>query len=162
MQAGWITGYDEGYTTTTAMGKKRKTNNKDATTSSKKQAKQATPRAPSGAPAASPSSAGGMSDALLNMKFMRKSAEKASPAPAAPAVAAPAAVTAEPAERPLFGRRSFGGFNREMEKNEASFYRAHGLRYNEPADAPKAAAALDFGAYSQGRRKDKSTNARTR
>ena len=71
-------------------------------------------------------------------------------------------LAAEPAERPLFGRRSFGGFNREMEKNEASFYRAHGLRYNEPADAPKAAAALDFGAYSQGRRKDKSTNARTR
>ena len=129
------------------MGKKRKTNNKDA--SSKKSKKQATPRAPSAAPAASPSG-GGMSDTLLRMKFM----QKASPAPAAAPAAAPRVVT-EPKERKLFGRRSFGGFNREIERNEASFYRAHGLRYDVmPADAPKP-AALDFGAYSQGRRKDK-------
>ena len=129
------------------MGKKRKTNNKDA--SSKKTKKQATPRAPSAAPAASPSG-GGMSDTLLRMKFMQKS----SPAPAAAPAAAPR-VVAEPPERKLFGRRSFGGFNREMERNEASFYRAHGLRYDliPAADAPKP--ALDFGAYSQGRRKDK-------
>ena len=128
------------------MGKKRKTNNKDA--SSKKSKKQATPRAPSAAPAASPS--GGMSDTLLKMKFM----QKASPAPAAAPAAAPR-VVAEPPERKLFGRRSFGGFNREIERNEASFYRAHGLRYDvvPAADAPKP--ALDFGAYSQGRRKDK-------
>ena len=125
------------------MGKKRKTNNKDA--SSKKSKKQATPRAPRAAPAASPSG-GGMSDTLLKMKFM----QKASPAPAA----APR-VVAEPPERKLFGRRSFGGFNREIERNEASFYRAHGLRYDVPAEQQKAAAALDFGAYSQGRRKDK-------
>ena len=58
-------------------------------------------------------------------------------------------------ERKLFGRRSFGGFNREMERNEASFYRAHGLRYDMPTEQQKATAALDFGAYSQGRRKDK-------
>ena len=130
------------------MGKKRKTNNKDA--SSKKSKKQATPRAPSAAPAASPSG-GGMSDTLLKMKFM----QKASPAPAAAPAAAPR-VVAEPPERKLFGRRSFGGFNREMERNEASFYRAHGLRYDliPAAGAPKP--ALDFGAYSQGRRKDKS------
>ena len=129
------------------MGKKRKTNNKDA--SSKKSKKQATPRAPRAAPAASPSG-GGMSDTLLRMKFMQKS----SPAPAAAPAAAPR-VVAEPPERKLFGRRSFGGFNREMERNEASFYRAHGLRYDAvpAADAPKP--ALDFGAYSQGRRKDK-------
>ena len=129
------------------MGKKRKTNNKDA--SSKKSKKQATPRAPSAAPAASPSG-GGMSDTLLRMKFMQKS----SPAPAAAPAAAPR-VVAEPPERKLFGRRSFGGFNREIERNEASFYRAHGLRYDMPAEQQKAAAALDFGAYSQGRRKDK-------
>ena len=129
------------------MGKKRKTNNKDA---GKKTKKQATPRAPSAAPAASPSG-GGMSDTLLRMKFM----QKASPAPAAAPAAAPR-VVAEPPERKLFGRRSFGGFNREMERNEASFYRAHGLRYDliPAAGAPKP--ALDFGAYSQGRRKDKS------
>ena len=127
------------------MGKKRKTNNKDA---GKKSKKQATPRAPSAAPAASPS--GGMSDTLLKMKFM----QKASPAPAAAPAAAPR-VVAEPPERKLFGRRSFGGFNREIERNEASFYRAHGLRYDMPAEQQKAAAALDFGAYSQGRRKDK-------
>ena len=129
------------------MGKKRKTNNKDA--SSKKSKKQATPRAPRAAPAASPSG-GGMSDTLLRMKFM----QKASPAPAAAPAAAPR-VVAEPPERKLFGRRSFGGFNREIERNEASFYRAHGLRYDliPAADAPKP--ALDFGAYSQGRRKDK-------
>ena len=128
------------------MGKKRKTNNKDA--SSKKTKKQATPRAPSAAPVTSPS--GGMSDTLLRMKFMQKS----SPAPAAAPAAAPR-VVAEPPERKLFGRRSFGGFNREIERNEASFYRAHGLRYDliPAADAPKP--ALDFGAYSQGRRKDK-------
>ena len=129
------------------MGKKRKTNNKDA--SSKKSKKQATPRAPSAAPAASPSG-GGMSDTLLRMKFM----QKASPAPAAAPAAAPR-VVAEPPERKLFGRRSFGGFNREIERNEASFYRAHGLRYDMPAEQQKATAALDFGAYSQGRRKDK-------
>ena len=84
------------------------------------------------------------------MKFMQKS----SPAPAAAPAAAPR-VVAEPPERKLFGRRSFGGFNREMERNEASYYRAHGLRYDliPAADAPKP--ALDFGAYSQGRRKDK-------
>ena len=128
------------------MGKKRKTNNKDA---GKKSKKQATPRAPSAAPAASPSG-GGMSDTLLKMKFM----QKASPAPAAAPAAAPLVVK-EPPERKLFGRRSFGGFNREMERNEASFYRAHGLRYDMPAEQQKAAAALDFGAYSQGRRKDK-------
>ena len=129
------------------MGKKRKTNNKDA--SSKKSKKQATPRAPRAAPAASPSG-GGMSDTLLRMKFM----QKASPAPAAAPAASPR-VVAEPPERKLFGRRSFGGFNREIERNEASFYRAHGLRYDvmPAADAPKP--ALDFGAYSQGRRKDK-------
>ena len=130
------------------MGKKRKTNNKDA---GKKSKKQATPRAPSAAPAASPS--GGMSDTLLKMKFM----QKASPAPvAAPAAAAPV-VSKEPPERKLFGRRSFGGFNREIERNEASFYRAHGLRYDvvPVAEAPKA---MDFGAYSQGRRKDKGTS----
>ena len=129
------------------MGKKRKTNNKDA--SSKKSKNQATPRAPSAAPAASPAG-GGMSDTLLRMKFMQKS----SPAPAAAPAAAPR-VVAEPPERKLFGRRSFGGFNREIERNEASFYRAHGLRYDliPAADAPKP--ALDFGAYSQGRRKDK-------
>ena len=130
------------------MGKKRKTNNKAKDASSKKSKKQATPRAPSAAPAASPS--GGMSDTLLRMKFM----QKASPAPAAAPAAAPR-VVAEPPERKLFGRRSFGGFNREIERNEASFYRAHGLRYDvvPAADAPKP--ALDFGAYSQGRRKDK-------
>ena len=91
-----------------------------------------------------------MSDTLLRMKFMQKS----SPAPAAAPAAAPR-VVAEPPERKLFGRRSFGGFNREMERNEASYYRAHGLRYDliPAADAPKP--ALDFGAYSQGRRKDK-------
>ena len=129
------------------MGKKRKTNNKDA--SSKKSKKQATPRAPSAAPAASP--AGAMSDTLLKMKFM----QKASPAPAAAPAAAAPVVSKQPPERKLFGRRSFGGFNREMERNEASFYRAHGLRYDvmPAADAPKP--ALDFGAYSQGRRKDK-------
>ena len=129
------------------MGKKRKTNNKDA---GKKTKKQATPRAPRAAPAASPSG-GGMSDTLLRMKFMQKS----SPAPAAAPTAAPR-VVAEPPERKLFGRRSFGGFNREIERNEASFYRAHGLRYDliPAAGAPKP--ALDFGAYSQGRRKDKS------
>ena len=128
------------------MGKKRKTNNKDAGKNTKK---QATPRAPRAAPAASPSG-GGMSDTLLKMKFM----QKASPAPAAAPAAAPR-VVAEPPERKLFGRRSFGGFNREIERNEASFYRAHGLRYDvvPAADAPKP--ALDFGAYSQGRRKDK-------
>ena len=129
------------------MGKKRKTNNK-ADGTKKKSKKQTTPRAPSAAPAASPS--GGMSDTLLKMKFM----QKASPAPAAaPAAAAP--VVSEPPERKLFGRRSFGGFNREIERNEASFYRAHGLRYDvvPVAEAPKP--ALDFGAYSQGRRKDK-------
>ena len=131
------------------MGKKRKTNNKAKDASSKKSKKQATPRAPSAAPAASPSG-GGMSDTLLRMKFM----QKASPAPAAAPAAAPR-VVAEPPERKLFGRRSFGGFNREIERNEASFYRAHGLRYDliPAADAPKP--ALDFGAYSQGRRKDK-------
>ena len=131
------------------MGKKRKTNNK-ADGTKKKSKKQATPRAPSAAPAASP--AGGMSDTLLKMKFM----QKASPAPAAAPAAAAPVVSKEPPERKLFGRRSFGGFNREMERNEASFYRAHGLRYDAmPAadDAPKP--ALDFGAYSQGRRKDK-------
>ncbi len=128
------------------MGKKRKTNNKDA--SSKKSKKQATPRAPSAAPAASPS--GGMSDTLLKMKFM----QKASPAPAAAPAAAAPHVVKEPPQRKLFGRRSFGGFNREMERNEASFYRAHGLRYDMPSEQ-KPAAALDFGAYSQGRRKDK-------
>ena len=127
------------------MGKKRKTNNKDA---GKKSKKQATPRAPSAAPAASPSG-GGMSDTLLRMKFMQKS----SPAPAAAPAAAPR-VVAEPPERKLFGRRSFGGFNREIERNEASFYRAHGLRYDLIPAAEKP-AALDFGAYSQGRRKDK-------
>ena len=129
------------------MGKKRKTNNKAKDASSKK-SKQATPRAPSAAPAASPS--GAMSDTLLKMKFM----QKASPAPAAAPAAAPLVVK-EPPERKLFGRRSFGGFNREIERNEASFYRAHGLRYEliPAADAPKP--ALDFGAYSQGRRKDK-------
>ena len=129
------------------MGKKRKTNNKAKDASSKK-SKQATPRAPSAAPAASP--AGAMSDTLLKMKFM----QKASPAPAAAPAAAPLVVK-EPPERKLFGRRSFGGFNREIERNEASFYRAHGLRYDvmPAADAPKP--ALDFGAYSQGRRKDK-------
>jgi len=129
------------------MGKKRKTNNKAKDASSKK-SKQATPRAPSAAPAASP--AGAMSDTLLRMKFM----QKASPAPAAAPAAAPLVVK-EPPERKLFGRRSFGGFNREIERNEASFYRAHGLRYDliPAADAPKP--ALDFGAYSQGRRKDK-------
>ena len=130
------------------MGKKRKTNNKAKDASSKKSKKQSTPRAPSAAPAASPS--GGMSDTLLKMKFM----QKASPAPAAAPAAAPLVVK-EPPERKLFGRRSFGGFNREIERNEASFYRAHGLRYDvmPAADAPKP--ALDFGAYSQGRRKDK-------
>ena len=130
------------------MGKKRKTNNKAKDASSKKSKKQATPRAPSAAPAASP--AGTMSDTLLKMKFM----QKASPAPAAAPAAAPLVVK-EPPERKLFGRRSFGGFNREIERNEASFYRAHGLRYDvvPAADAPKP--ALDFGAYSQGRRKDK-------
>ena len=130
------------------MGKKRKTNNKDA---GKKSKKQATPRAPSAAPAASPS--GGMSDTLLKMKFM----QKASPAPAAAPAAAAPVVSKEPPERKLFGRRSFGGFNREMERNEASFYRAHGLRYDAmpAAEAPKA---MDFGAYSQGRRKDKGTS----
>ena len=130
------------------MGKKRKTNNKAKDASSKKSKKQATPRAPSAAPAASP--AGAMSDTLLKMKFM----QKASPAPAAAPAAAPLVVK-EPPERKLFGRRSFGGFNREIERNEASFYRAHGLRYDvvPAADAPKP--ALDFGAYSQGRRKDK-------
>ena len=126
------------------MGKKRKTNNKDA--SSKKSKKQATPRAPTAAPAASPS--GGMSDTLLKMKFM----QKASPAPAAAPAAAAPLVVKEPPERKLFGRRSFGGFNREIERNEASFYRAHGLRYDMPTEQ-KPAAALDFGAYSQGRRK---------
>ena len=81
--------------------------------------------------------------------------QKASPAPAAAPAAAAPVVSKEPPERKLFGRRSFGGFNREIERNEASFYRAHGLRYDVvPADAPKP-AALDFGAYSQGRRKDK-------
>ena len=130
------------------MGKKRKTNNKAKDASSKKSKKQSTPRAPSAAPAASP--AGAMSDTLLKMKFM----QKASPAPAAAPAAAPVVVK-EPPERKLFGRRSFGGFNREMERNEASFYRAHGLRYDVvPADAPKQ-PAMDFGAYSQGRRKDK-------
>ena len=131
------------------MGKKRKTNNKEKDASSKKSKKQATPRAPRVAPAASPSG-GGMSDTLLRMKFMQKS----SPAPAAAPAAAPVVVK-EPPERKLFGRRSFGGFNREIERNEASFYRAHGLRYDvmPAADAPKP--ALDFGAYSQGRRKDK-------
>ena len=128
------------------MGKKRKTNNKAKDASSKK-SKQATPRAPSAAPAASP--AGGMSDTLLKMKFM----QKASPAPAAAPAAAPVVVK-EPPERKLFGRRSFGGFNREIERNEASFYRAHGLRYDVMPAEPKP-AALDFGAYSQGRRKDK-------
>ena len=130
------------------MGKKRKTNNKAKDASSKKSKKHATPRAPRAAPAASP--AGAMSDTLLRMKFMQKS----SPAPAAAPAAAPR-VVAEPPERKLFGRRSFGGFNREIERNEASFYRAHGLRYDAvpAADAPKP--ALDFGAYSQGRRKDK-------
>ena len=128
------------------MGKKRKTNNKDA--SSKKSKKQATPRATSAAPAASPS--GGMSDTLLKMKFM----QKASPAPAAAPAAAAPVVSKEPPERKLFGRRSFGGFNREIERNEAAFYRAHGLRYDMPSEQ-KPAAALDFGAYSQGRRKDK-------
>ena len=91
-----------------------------------------------------------MSDTLLRMKFM----QKASPAPAAAPAAAPR-VVAEPPERKLFGRRSFGGFNREIERNEASFYRAHGLRYDAVPAAEKPAAALDFGAYSQGRRKDK-------
>ena len=129
------------------MGKKRKTNNKDA---GKKSKKQATPRAPSAAPAASPS--GGMSDTLLKMKFM----QKVSPAPAAAPAAAPLVVK-EPPERKLFGRRSFGGFNREIERNEAAFYRAHGLRYDMPSEQ-KPAAALDFGAYSQGRRKDKGTS----
>ena len=130
------------------MGKKRKTNNK-ADGTKKKTKKQATPRATSAAPAASPS--GGMSDTLLKMKFM----QKASPAPAAAPAAAAPLVVKEPPERKLFGRRSFGGFNREMERNEASFYRAHGLRYDVvPADAPKQ-PAMDFGAYSQGRRKDK-------
>ena len=133
------------------MGKKRKTNNKDA--SSKKSKKQATPRATSAAPAASPS--GGMSDTLLKMKFM----QKASPAPVAAPAAAPV-VSKEPPERKLFGRRSFGGFNREIERNEASFYRAHGLRYDMPSEQQKPAAALDFGAYSQGRRKDKGTKKR--
>ena len=90
-----------------------------------------------------------MSDTLLKMKFM----QKASPAPAAAPAAAPRVVT-EPPERKLFGRRSFGGFNREIERNEASFYRAHGLRYDAMPAAEKP-AALDFGAYSQGRRKDK-------
>ena len=127
------------------MGKKRKTNNKDA---GKKSKKQATPRAPRAAPAASPS--GAMSDTLLRMKFM----QKASPAPAAAPAAAPR-VVAEPPERKLFGRRSFGGFNREIERNEASFYRAHGLRYDAVPVAERKPAALDFGAYSQGRRKDK-------
>ena len=91
-----------------------------------------------------------MSDTLLRMKFM----QKASPAPAAAPAAAAPVVSKEPPERKLFGRRSFGGFNREMERNEASFYRAHGLRYDMPSEQ-KPAAALDFGAYSQGRRKDK-------
>ena len=127
------------------MGKKRKTNNKDA---GKKSKKQATPRAPSAAPAASP--AGAMSDTLLKMKFM----QKASPAPAAAPAAAPVVVK-EPPERKLFGRRSFGGFNREIERNEASFYRAHGLRYDAVPAATEAPKAMDFGAYSQGRRKDK-------
>ena len=130
------------------MGKKRKTNNKDA--SSKKSKKQATPRAPSAAPAVS-SPAGGMSDTLLKMKFM----QKASPAPAAAPAAAAPVVSKEPPERKLFGRRSFGGFNREMERNEASFYRAHGLRYDAMPAADDPKPALDFGAYSQGRRKDK-------
>ena len=131
------------------MGKKRKTNNK-ADGTKKKTKKQAPPRAPSAAPAASP--AGAMSDTLLKMKFM----QKASPAPAAAPAAAPLVVK-EPPERKLFGRRSFGGFNREIERNEASFYRAHGLRYDvvPVAEAPKA---MDFGAYSQGRRKDKGTS----
>ena len=129
------------------MGKKRKTNNK-ADGTKKKTKKQATPRATSAAPAASPS--GGMSDTLLKMKFM----QKASPAPAAAPAAAPLVVK-EPPERKLFGRRSFGGFNREMERNEASFYRAHGLRYNMPTTTEAPKPALDFGAYSQGRRKDK-------
>ena len=129
------------------MGKKRKTNNK-ADGTKKKTKKQATPRATSAAPAASPS--GGMSDTLLKMKFM----QKASPAPAAAPAAAAPLVVKEPPERKLFGRRSFGGFNREIERNEASFYRAHGLRYDvvPVAEAPRA---MDFGAYSQGRRKDK-------
>ena len=91
-----------------------------------------------------------MSDTLLRMKFM----QKASPAPAAAPAAAPR-VVAEPPERKLFGRRSFGGFNREIERNEASFYRAHGLRYDLIPAAERKPAALDFGAYSQGRRKDK-------
>ena len=129
------------------MGKKRKTNNK-ADGTKKKTKKQAPPRAPSAAPAASP--AGAMSDTLLKMKFM----QKASPAPAAAPAAAAPVVSKEPPERKLFGRRSFGGFNREIERNEASFYRAHGLRYDMPSEQ-KPAAALDFGAYSQGRRKDK-------
>ena len=81
--------------------------------------------------------------------------QKASPAPAAAPAAAAPVVSKEPPERKLFGRRSFGGFNREIERNEASFYRAHGLRYDMPSEQQKAAAALDFGAYSQGRRKDK-------
>ena len=93
-----------------------------------------------------------MSDTLLKMKFM----QKASPAPAAAPAAAAPVVSKEPPERKLFGRRSFGGFNREIERNEASFYRAHGLRYDVVPAAEKPAAALDFGAYSQGRRKDKS------
>ena len=130
------------------MGKKRKTNNKAKDASSKK-SKQATPRAPSAAPAASPS--GGMSDTLLKMKFM----QKASPAPAAAPAAAAPVVSKEPPERKLFGRRSFGGFNREIERNEASFYRAHGLRYDAVPAAAEAPKAMDFGAYSQGRRKDR-------
>ena len=92
-----------------------------------------------------------MSDTLLRMKFM----QKASPAPAAAPAAAAPVVSKEPPERKLFGRRSFGGFNREIERNEASFYRAHGLRYDMPSEQQKPTAALDFGAYSQGRRKDK-------
>ena len=113
---------------TFAMGKKRKTNNKDA--SSKKSKKQATPRAPTAAPAASPS--GGMSDTLLKMKFM----QKASPAPvAAPAAAAPV-VSKEPPERKLFGRS--WRFNREMEKERASHRPAlPAPRHAAPAaDAP--------------------------
>ena len=126
------------------MGKKRKTNNKAKDASTKKAKKHTAP-----APAVT-SPSGGMSDTLLKMKFM----QKASPAPAAAPAAAPLVVK-EPPERKLFGRRSFGGFNREIERNEASFYRAHGLRYDVvPADAPKQ-PAMDFGAYSQGRRKDK-------
>ena len=95
-----------------------------------------------------------MSDTLLKMKFM----QKASPAPAAAPAAAAPVVSKEPPERKLFGRRSFGGFNREIERNEASFYRAHGLRYDAVPAAAEAPKAMDFGAYSQGRRKDKGTS----